>query len=323
MRSIDWPSVYGKVVKREPSSGKEDLAINAGGQNIYMTNCQGCHGADRRGGIGPELLNVRSKLKLKDFHQLVVSGKGEMPAFAHFSENQVKNIYNYLTSGPAMDPRFLQASSKPSVVTGPVVASGGVPGGQELRKVPGAFPPGRFGLDYGTPYPEGSGVSTDRYFIPPGWGLGFPFIISPPWSTIAAYDLNKGTLKWQVPIGADLNAAEEGGKNTGMLRAQRQGMIVTSTGILFCTGKDGKIYAFDADNGKQLWAKQLPNGTEGLPALYEVGGKHYLVVCATSPVKFGRGEEPKRDPNKPPPPAGPPSNGKKGYYVVFALPDRK
>lgn len=182
---------------------------------------------------------------------------------------------------------------------------------------------GRLGLDYGIPYPEGSGAPADRYFIPPGWGMASPYIISPPWSTITAYDLNKGTIKWQVPIGTDLEVAKEGGKNTGMLRAQRQGMVVTSSRVLFCTGKDGKIYAFDVDNGKELWSYELPTGTEGIPAIYEVNGKNYLVVCATMPFKFGRqGERPKQNGNAPAaPPPLPGSN--KGSYVVFSLPGKK
>jgi len=149
--------------------------------------------------------------------------------------------------------------------------------------------------------------------------------VSPPWSTITAYDLNIGKIKWQVPIGTDEESAKQGGKNTGALRAQRQGMIVTSSGVLFCTGKDGKIYAFDVDNGKELWSYKLPTGTEGIPAMYELNGKHYLVVCASTPLRFGRNDP---DDNVAPgaAPVQPASTGasnNKGSYVVFALPDKK
>jgi hypothetical protein len=80
------------------------------------------------------------------------------------------------------------------------------------------------------------------------------------------------------------DAAAEGGKNTGVLRAQRNGMIVTSSGLIFSTAKDGNIYAFDANNGEILWTGKLPAGTEGLPAMYEVNGRSYLVVAATAPL---------------------------------------
>ncbi len=43
---------------------------------------------------------------------------------------------------------------------------------------------------------------------------------------------------------------------------------------------------------KMLWSYELPTGTEGLPAMYEVNGKQYLAVCVSTPLKFGRqGEE--------------------------------
>jgi quinoprotein glucose dehydrogenase len=88
-------------------------------------------------------------------------------------------------------------------------------------------------------------------------------------------------------------------------------MIVTSTGLVFSTAKDGKIYAFDADNGEELWVGALPMATEGIPAMYEVYGRHYLVVCATVPFRWGRGES-ETQPDTP---------AAQGGYVVFALPE--
>ena len=318
IRSIDWPSVYGKMIRMSPP-GPEEVASakkRSGGQEVYLAACQSCHGADRRGGIGPDLTNLKAKYGLKEFQQLVHGGKGEMPAFPAFTQEQVTNVYNYLLTGPDFMGRILPpVAAKP--LTGPVVDSGGAPHGLESRAVviPGAAGAGGgFGTSYGIPYPEGVEAPLDRYYIPPGWGLGFPYIISPPWSTISAYDLNTGKRKWQIPIGSDKKAEEQGGKNTGMLRAQRQGMIVTSSGVLFCTGKDGKIYAFNTDNGQELWSAALPAGTEGLPAFYEVNGRQYLAVCATTPIRFGRQDEQQGT-------APPKENA--GYYVVFALPDHK
>ena len=324
VRAIDWPSVYGKVINRSPPTKEEMEAsmLVASGQTIYTSVCQACHGADRRGGAGPELLNVKSRLNLKDFQQIVNNGKGEMPAFASLKENDLKNLYNFVTSAARPGGRFAGGPNPPGKISGPVVDSGGAPGGLETRPVAG--PSGVFGFsDYGTPYPEGVGAPKDRYFIPPGWGLGFPYIVSPPWSTITAYDLNTGKIKWQVPIGSDKEAEKEGAKNTGMLRAQRQGMVVTSSGVLFCTGKDGKIYAFDVDNGKQLWSFELPTGTEGIPAMYEVNGKHYLAVCASTPLRFGRqAEQTPQNPGAAPAPPPPAPGSGKGSYIVFALPDK-
>ncbi len=39
--------------------------------------------------------------------------------------------------------------------------------------------------------------------------------IKPPWTTFTAYDLNTGTIKWQIPLGEVPELAEKGITNTG------------------------------------------------------------------------------------------------------------
>ena len=164
---------------------------------------------------------------------------------------------------------------------------------------------------FGPAYPEGSNAPDYRYFSP-GYGLGHAAVFRPPWSTLTAYDLNTGSILWQRPIGTDLMAAQEGGENTGVPEAQRNGMIVTSTGVLFSTAKDGRVYAFDAATGDELWSAELPRATEGLPAMYELNGRSYLVVTATSDLEWGTG-----DSNDELVALRPQSQG---GYVVFSLP---
>jgi quinoprotein glucose dehydrogenase len=89
-------------------------------------------------------------------------------------------------------------------------------------------------------------------------------------------------------------------------------MIVTSTGIVFSTGRDGVLYAFDADNGEVLWSAELPMGTEGLPAAFRVKGRTYLVVNATTPRTWGLNSRESG--------IGSPEPLGKGGYVVFSLP---
>ena len=99
--------------------------------------------------------------------------------------------------------------------------------------------------------------------------------------TLTAYDLNKGTIKWQIPAGGDEPAAiAQGGRNTGFIRI-RTGIISTSAGLVFHAGGDGKLRAYDADNGRVLWTGALPAGSQGIPAMYEAGGRQYLLVNAT------------------------------------------
>ena len=88
-------------------------------------------------------------------------------------------------------------------------------------------------------------------------------------------------------------------------------MIVTSTGIVFSTARDGVFYAFDAENGEVLWSHKLPMATEGLPAIYEVKGRHYIVVNATTPHTWGLNSRESG--------IGSPEPLGKGGYVVFGF----
>jgi quinoprotein glucose dehydrogenase len=55
---------------------------------------------------------------------------------------------------------------------------------------------------------------------------------------------------------------------------------VTSTGLVFHAGDDGKVRAYDDETGEVLWAGDIPGDAPGIPALYTAGGRQYLVVAA-------------------------------------------
>jgi quinoprotein glucose dehydrogenase len=138
--------------------------------------------------------------------------------------------------------------------------------------------------------------------------------MGPPWSNLTAYDLNTGTIKWQVPNGGVLGLELQGINDTGA-HNPRGGPVVTAGGLIFVTtASDRKIRAFDQDTGKVIWEKDLPNGSDGIPAVYEVGGREYIALC----VAAGNGYLAQRVKNgdQPVPPVGP------GSYMVFALPKR-
>jgi quinoprotein glucose dehydrogenase len=94
----------------------------------------------------------------------------------------------------------------------------------------------------------------------------------PPWSTLTAYDLNKGTIKWQIPLGGVTELAEKGIADTGSFWP-RGGVVVTAGGLIFSgTISDATMRAYDKDTGKVLWEKVMPAGPEGIPAVFEVNG---------------------------------------------------
>ena len=58
----------------------------------------------------------------------------------------------------------------------------------------------------------------------------------------------------------------------------RGGPLVTAGGLVFvATASDRTVRAYDRDSGKVVWTKDLPTGSEGVPATYEVGGRQFIV----------------------------------------------
>ena len=152
----------------------------------------------------------------------------------------------------------------------------------------------------GPDYPKGIVGPDVRYYS--GYNM-FPVITKPPYATLTAYNLNTGTITWQIPAGGDdARAVAEGARETGFIR-QRSGIISTSSGLLFHAGGDAKVRAYDASSGKLLWTGALPAGSTGLSSMYEVGGRQFLVVNATNATTSATGAT---------------SGGPRGY-VAFAL----
>jgi quinoprotein glucose dehydrogenase len=115
--------------------------------------------------------------------------------------------------------------------------------------------------------------------------------ISPPWSEITAYDLNTGEIKWRVPDGGVTAPPEAGLKADTGAHMPRGGPLVTAGGLVFvATASDRTVRAYDRDSGKVVWTKDLPTGSEGVPATYEVGGRQFIVF----PVAAGAGLFPAR-----------------------------
>ncbi len=105
--------------------------------------------------------------------------------------------------------------------------------------------------------------------------------ITPPWSSLTAYDLNSGTIKWKTPLGEVPELAAKGVKSTGS-HYPKVGPVVTAGGVLFTGTRDRTIRAFDVETGKVLWGKEVGAALEGMPAVYEIAGREFIVFCASA-----------------------------------------
>jgi quinoprotein glucose dehydrogenase len=122
-------------------------------------------------------------------------------------------------------------------------------------------------------------VQEGRY-VTDGFGL-YPNIVNPPYTTLTAYDLNRGTIKWQIGLGDDLRLVGQGITGTGTAGMVKGGIINTATGLLFVTAADRKVHVYDTTTGKQISELQLGGATSGAPSMYELGGRQYLLVTAS------------------------------------------
>jgi quinoprotein glucose dehydrogenase len=272
--SMDLPC----MLKLEPEV--EDRAFRGEsaeqqGHFLYESNCRLCHGAYLKGlpPAIPSLVNIGARFNAGQIESIVRAGRGPMPGFPRLAKTDVEALIAFLLnparatgspSRPAADP--------PAAVTRPKATrdSGGVR------------------------YLSGFGFMMTSAGTP---------AITPPWSSLTAYDLNTGTIKWKIPLGDVPELAAKGIHGTG-LPFPRTGPVVTGGGLIFTATRDHAVRAYDAATGKMVWEKRLNTPLQGIPSVYEAGGREYLVVCAAAPEV-----------------TDPASQGHiQGAYVAFALP---
>jgi quinoprotein glucose dehydrogenase len=128
--------------------------------------------------------------------------------------------------------------------------------------------------------------------------------IGPPWSSLTAYDLNQGTIKWQIPLGEVPELAAKGIKNTGSVY-QKVGPVVTAGGLIFTGTRDKKVRAFDVDTGEIVWEREVSTALQGIPAIYAVDGRQYILFCAAGQAGLTSATE----------------ETIRGEYIAFALPE--
>ncbi|AFL89098.1 glucose dehydrogenase [Terriglobus roseus DSM 18391] len=256
-----------------PPAAPAGNTAEARGAAVYANTCSLCHGINREGKL-PVIPT------LVDIH-------------SRLSETQIRETVRY---GKGMMPSF--GSLPPAQVDDLMkfLKNPGLPMTQTTTTASSTADP-----------------KTLRYRS----GFGFMFaesglpVIAPPWTTITAYDLNTGDVQWKAPLGDVPELAEKGITGTGS-HFPKVAPVVTAGGLIFTGTRDRKVRALDASNGKVLWEAEVPSAIEGMPAIYQVAGKQYVVFCvsarATTRTHAVPGHPASVDPVH-------------GSYVAFALPN--
>jgi quinoprotein glucose dehydrogenase len=224
------------------------------GQDTYLTQCAGCHGADHKGSPPefPSLVDAGERLSVDQIQALLNGGRGRMPAFPALTPTQRDALITYLRTGhePASRSEVMPDNIAYRSPTAPYVFEG------------------------------------YRKFVDPD---GYP-AVAPPWGSLSAIDLNTGQYLWKAPLGEYPELVKLGLKDTGS--ENYGGPIVTAGGLVIvaATIHDRKIRAFDADSGRMLWQAELPYAGTATPITYMVHGVQYVAV-ATSGGKDPKGPQ--------------------------------
>jgi quinoprotein glucose dehydrogenase len=250
------------------------------GRAVYEQNCMVCHGPELKGDRGPALDTVVSRLGADATHNVITNGRATMPAFSSLPAQSMSDLMAFLKA-----PDLAPLGSAPSAALQSMARMLTEPAYPD--DVEG--PPSRYKTGYGNE----------------------PYLVNPPWTTLTAYDLNSGKIKWQTPYG-DLPQAGPSDKLRGNTYP-KSGIVVTAGGLVLFAGNDSKLYGLDSANGKVIFTKELPNGSQGVPAVYEANGREFILL----PVSGGATVYPEGA-YMPPGGVMPPAISK--GYIAFALP---
>ncbi|MBI1178296.1 PQQ-binding-like beta-propeller repeat protein [bacterium] len=223
-----------------PTKPTERLSLNELGKHTYQGVCSFCHGTSSPlNPASPSLKDVSKRLTKEQVLTLMQTGRGQMPSFAAFSELEKRAVISFLFDEGYGEMIEVKDLNLSFANDIPVVMTGH----HDWRD------------------PE-----------------GFP-LNKRPWGTLNAVDLDKGKVKWSVPLGTYPKLEARGEPPTGTFNLG--GPVVTKGGLVFIgAAMDERFHAYDKDTGKLLWEYQMEFGGYATPATYEVDGRQYVVIAA-------------------------------------------
>ncbi|MBD2701733.1 PQQ-binding-like beta-propeller repeat protein [Spirosoma sp. BT702] len=233
------------------------------GTGLFNTNCSICHSlsekskskpvANAASQAYPDLTDVGSRLSAEQIQNLLATGRGRMPSFAHLSKEDRDAIVN-----------FLLKKEKPATPSNaPAVVDVHTSGSTAATSKNADFP-------YSPPFLNNGNIQfRDQDNYP---------ALKTPWGTLNAIDLNTGNFVWQVPLGEYPDLMKQGLPPTGT--ENHGGPVVTAGGLVFIAATyDEKLRAFDRKTGKIVWEYKLPAGGFATPITYMIDGRQYVVIA--------------------------------------------
>jgi len=150
-----------------------------------------------------------------------------------------------------------------------------------------------------TPTPTPDSACCDADYTMGGQGVQLPNglrLLKPPYGRITAYNMNNGTIAWQIPNGdtppnIKANLEKAGLKDIPPTGSPSQAGLLVTKNFLFAgegTGGQAIFHAYDKLTGKEVWQAPMPAGTQSaLPMTYMHDGKQYVVLATRGPQGGG------------------------------------
>lgn len=212
------------------------------GAAVYGTNCANCHGAERQGQPPAiaSLTDIAKSRSVDEVREIIQRGRATMPGF-NLKEKALADLLSYLgfapPAVPAGTPDMAEADEAKTDPNDPIK------------------------------YKSGYNFLFSKMRLPAN---------APPWATVTAYDMNAGTLLWQVPFG-ELPMM----KGAGSI-FPRGTLLATAGGLLIAANQDRTLRVWDMDTGKVIFTTPLPSVPGGVPAAYMAGDRQFIAVPVAS-----------------------------------------
>lgn len=130
---------------------------------------------------------------------------------------------------------------------------------------------------------------------------GLP-LLKPPYSVISAVDVNKGSIKWQIPHGETpdivrnhpllkgVNIARTGQPGFQIGTLVTKSLVVAGDGVVTTSDsrpRGAMLRAYDKNNGQEVGSVWMPAPQSGSPMTYMVNGKQFIIVAVSGGTYSG------------------------------------
>lgn len=88
------------IQNQEKNGGEKQAEEQSGGtsmtpEEMFQSKCASCHGGNLEGGVGPNLTQVGSRYSAEEIKEIIVNGRGAMPAGLYTGE-QAEQLAQWL-----------------------------------------------------------------------------------------------------------------------------------------------------------------------------------------------------------------------------------